>query len=128
MGDQSVFNRKLGVLAMNMRLGIHFLAAGILMSSGPAQSQSPNSEEVMALRIPAGGFVPDEATAAAIAEAILVPIYGKKSIESQKPFLFYLANDVWTISGQLAPHSLGGVFVLKISKRDGRVLFLSHGR
>jgi hypothetical protein len=35
---------------------------------------------------PAGGFVPNADTAVKIAEAVLVPVYGKDRIESERPF------------------------------------------
>jgi len=35
---------------------------------------------------PRSGYVPDSASAIQIGEAVLIPIYGKKQIESEKPF------------------------------------------
>ena len=37
---------------------------------------------------PENGYVPDEATAIAIAVAVWNPIYGKEKIQKQKPALF----------------------------------------
>lgn len=78
--------------------------------------------------IPEQGFVSDETTAMTIAEAILVPIYGKDVIERQKPFVVSLSGNVWTITGSLPKDILGGVFFIQISRQDARVITLTHGK
>jgi hypothetical protein len=35
---------------------------------------------------PIDGFVPNKATAIRIAEAVLIPVYGEREIESERPF------------------------------------------
>jgi hypothetical protein len=84
---------------------------------------------------PEQGYVPDADTAVQIAEAVLVPVYGKKQIESEKPFNAELKNGVWTVSGTLrcpdgkggtTTYCSGGVAVVKISKDDARILFMMH--
>jgi hypothetical protein len=87
---------------------------------------------------PASGFVPDSKTAIAIAEAVLIPVYGEKHIEGERPFTTTLRHDVWTIEGTLyctdgkgevrATDCAGGVAVVKISKIDGRILYMLHGK
>src|SRR3954462_11554011 len=86
---------------------------------------------------PAAGFVPDSKTAVAIAEAVLIPVYGKKQIEGERPFAAKLKGDVWTIAGTLncpdgkggvTTDCVGGVAVVRISKNDGRVLYMRHGK
>jgi len=80
-------------------------------------------------------YVPDSATAVKIAEAVLVPVYGKKKIDSEEPFHAKLDKDVWTVSGTLrCPDGkggtttlcVGGVAVVQISKFDGRILSVTH--
>jgi hypothetical protein len=83
--------------------------------------------------VPPDGFVPDSATAARIAEAVWIPIYGEANIRRQRPFRAELHNGVWTVTGTLAPTRpgwarVGGVALARIAKRDGRVLRVSHGR
>ena len=87
--------------------------------------------------IPKTGYVPDSDTAVKVAEAVLVPVYGKKQIESERPFTATLKNDVWTVEGTLrCPDGKGGVTtdcdggvaVVRISKRDARVLYMLHGK
>ena len=78
---------------------------------------------------PANGFVPNAETAIRIAEAVWIPIYGEKLIESEKPFKATLRGDVWMVTGADLPEgSVGGVAEAHISKRDGRILRVTHGQ
>jgi hypothetical protein len=73
------------------------------------------------------GIVPNAQTAIRIAVAVWEPIYGAAPIAAQKPYRARLEKGVWIVEGTL--HSdLGGVAVAEISKSDGRVLRVSHGR
>jgi hypothetical protein len=75
------------------------------------------------------GIVPDAETAIAIAVAVWAPIYGKERIEKQKPYVATLVNGVWIVEGTLPKEfTRGGVAVAEISKTDGRVLRVSHGK
>ncbi len=84
------------------------------------------------------GYVPDSATAVKIGEAKLVPVYGKKHIESEEPFTATLKDNVWTVSGTLhcsdgkggrtTGDCVGGVAVVQISKANGHVISMTHGR
>jgi len=65
----------------------------------PAQEHSYEPDE---------GFVPDQTTAAILAEAILKPIYGDENIDRQKPFKVILKNKVWVITGTLPEGLMGG--------------------
>jgi NTF2 fold immunity protein of polymorphic toxin system component len=84
---------------------------------------------------PKEGYVPDSATAVKIAEAVLVPVYGKKQIESEQPFTAKLETDIWTVSGTLhcpdgkggiTTHCEGGVAVVKISRIDAHIVSMIH--
>jgi hypothetical protein len=77
--------------------------------------------------IPKNGFVPDETTAIAVAEAILTPIYGKSVIYEEKPYRVSLHNNVWTVTGSLPEGCLGGVFLIQIDKNDSRIIRVTHG-
>jgi hypothetical protein len=71
------------------------------------------------------GFIPNKETAIKIAEAIWLPIYGKKVLE-EKPFKANLLDsNVWLVSGSLHAQ-FGGVVCLKIQKNDGKVLKVYH--
>ena len=59
--------------------------------------------------VPKDGFVPDATTAVKIAEAVLIPVYGEKRIESERPFNAVLENDTWTVDGTVhCPDDTGG--------------------
>jgi NTF2 fold immunity protein len=75
------------------------------------------------------GYVPDAATAITIAVAVLEPIYGRERISRQKPFKATLVDGIWTVEGSLPKqYDKGGVAVAEISKEDGRILRVSHGK
>jgi hypothetical protein len=77
---------------------------------------------------PPNGYVPDEATAIAIAVAVWTPIYGKEKILSEKPFVARLDGDVWSVHGTLREGWIGGTAEAEISKEDGRILSVMHGK
>ncbi len=59
---------------------------------------------------PSAGYVPDSTTAIKIAEAVLVPVYGRKQIDSELPLHAQLKDDEWTVTGTLhCPDGKGGV-------------------
>ncbi len=78
--------------------------------------------------VPPEGFVPDAATAIKIALAVWEPIYGRKQIQSEKPFRATLHNGVWRVRGFLPPNVPGGVAEADISKKDGRILRVIHSQ
>ena len=99
------------------------IVIAIATSGGLAISQSTSSY------VPPNGFVPDPATAARIAGAVWIPIYGADQIAKEKPFKARLKGDVWTVTGKdLSPDTVGGVAEAEISKRDGRILRVIHGQ
>jgi hypothetical protein len=96
----------------------------ILLTAANAQSYTPKD-----------GFVPDSTTAVKVAEAVLIPVYGKEKIESERPFKATLENGIWTVDGALhcsdgkggvTTACVGGTAEVKLSKADGRVLRMIH--
>jgi hypothetical protein len=81
---------------------------------------------------PKDGYVPDAVTAIKIAEAVLAPIYGEKVISEEKPLKAVLRDGVWIVEGTLhcpeGQRCLGGVAIIEISKDDGKILRVSHGK
>lgn len=83
---------------------------------------------------PLVGFVPDAKTAIKITVAVWEPIYGEKEIAREKPYTAHLAtNDIWVVEGSfhagwLDRAAKGGVAIAEISKSDGRILRVSHGK
>jgi len=90
-----------------------------------AEAQSPPPKE---------GFVPDSTTAVKIAEAVLIPVYGRDKIEGERPFKAVLENDVWTVTGTLhcpgdngdSTRCVGGTAEVKLLKTDGWILRMMH--
>ena len=82
--------------------------------------------------MPSSGYVPDAATAVKIAEAVLVPVYGEQRIVSERPFKATMEGNVWTVAGTLycgdgkSELCDGGTATVKLSKDDGRILFMIH--
>ncbi len=81
--------------------------------------------------VPKNGFVPSATVAVAVAEAVLIPVYGKQQIASDRPFKAELSGGVWDVTGSLhcaSPESPcpGGTAQVKISKRTGEILFMTH--
>ena len=108
------------------------LAATLLTGCGGAQNGQDTSRPTAATSkhavVRPNGFVPDSATAARIAEAVWIPIYGAEMIAAERPFHAVLENGVWTVGGSLPPGRAGGVAVAEIAKNDGRIIRISHGR
>ena len=77
---------------------------------------------------PASGYVPDEETAIKIAVTVWLPIYGKKQIEKEKPYKATLKDGTWYVNGSLPKGWVGGVLEAEISKDDGRIIRVSHGK
>jgi len=77
---------------------------------------------------PAEGYVPDEATAVAISVAVWVAIYGKERIEEKKPYKAILKDGIWYVKGSIPHGRKGGVPEAEISKDNGRILRVSHGK
>jgi NTF2 fold immunity protein len=84
---------------------------------------------------PRSGYVPDAKTAIAIAQAVLIPVYGAKQIASEQPLHASLKNNVWTVEGTLncsdgeggtTTYCNGGTALVRISKIDGRILKMIH--
>ncbi len=122
------------------RLFLRVFAAGATVNTlagGARRASSQTLKEIQGMNawtkqgrsyIPPNGFVPDTKTALRVAEAILIAVYGEEEIAKQRPFKIALVdNEVWLVWGTLDQRYLGGTGVIKISKRTGKVLFLSHG-
>ncbi len=84
---------------------------------------------------PPSGFVPDSKTAGKIAEAVLMPVYGEKQIESERPFIAKLKGNIWTVSGTLrcsdgkggtTTACDGGTAEVRIAKDNARILSMIH--
>ena len=80
--------------------------------------------------------VPDSATAISLAEKALAKVYGRKVIESERPFSASLSDGVWHVGGTLyckdekgnvvKDACAGGVAMADIRQTDGHVLRTGH--
>ena len=80
--------------------------------------------------------IPDEVTAVKIAEKALAKVYGKKKIESERPFKAMLRDGIWHVGGTLyckdqhgtvvTVACVGGVAMAEVRQKDGRVLKMTH--
>jgi len=73
-----------------------------------------------------GGVIGDEKTAAAVALAYLVPIYGEAAMRREIPLRGKLSDGIWTVSGTLPHGSIGGAAQILICQRNGAVLSIIH--
>ena len=82
--------------------------------------------------VPINGYVPNTTTAISIAVAIWNPIYGKEKIKQEKPYKAKLRNGIWYVQGTLncptSPVCIGGVAEIEISKNNGMIYRVSHGK
>ena len=85
--------------------------------------------------VPPDGFVPNAATAKAIAEAVLIPIYKRDVVLSERPFKATLKANIWIVVGtvpcetsQRGAACPGGAAEIHISRKTGQILFLTHGQ
>jgi NTF2 fold immunity protein len=78
--------------------------------------------------IPNDGFVPDAQTAVEIALAVWRPIYGSKQLQRQRPFSAVLIDGTWHVQGSLPKGYNGGTAIAEISRSDGKILRVSHGK
>lgn len=78
--------------------------------------------------VPKNGFVPDKEMAAKIAELIAKKIYGDARIDAQQPFQAVLNGEVWKVTGTIPPNFLGGTFEVYISKENGEIIRVTHGK
>jgi hypothetical protein len=81
---------------------------------------------------PKDGFIPNAETAVKVGEAVLIPVYGEKTILNERPFKATLHRDEWTVEGTVpcdGPVGVsckGGAALVRISKTSGQILFMMH--
>jgi hypothetical protein len=101
-----------------------------LLTFGLSVAYSQELGETKELSVkPKDGFVPNPETAVKIAEAVLMPIYGEKQINAERPFKATKQGDIWRVAGTLncgSPTCAGGTAVVRISKTTGEILFVGH--
>lgn len=89
-----------------------------------ATAQQPSRAQK--LPMPRQGIVPDEAIAVKIAAVVLPENFGADVVDKFLPYHAQLKDGVWTVYGTLKPSSRGGTPMMRIRKKDGKVLGLWH--
>lgn len=97
---------------------------GVFVPEDPKQGVEPKE-----------GFVPTADVARAIAEAVLVPVYGKETMLAERPFQAALKKDVWIVTGSVPCENPpagatcpGGAAEVRISRKTGRILYMTHSQ
>ena len=74
------------------------------------------------------GIIPNEETAISVAIAIWTPIYG--DVSRAKPFVanYNEEDGYWEVRGTLPENMRGGVPIMRINRRDGKILYVNHCR
>lgn len=99
------------------------LSCTVLACLSKDNEQSAQQQQLMN-QTESDDYVPDEATALKIAEAIWLPIYGEKVL-NEKPYVAELKEGVWYVHGSLKAEK-GGVAYIEINKKDCKVLNVYH--
>lgn len=111
------------------RLILLLLAAALLIWSQDAVKQPRVPKDGV---VPRDGFVPNAEVAVSVAEAVLIPVYGKQTVASERPFKATLRGNIWVVEGKVPcegpPDAVcpGGAGEVWISKRTGQILFMTH--
>ena len=119
------------ILGIVFGLIISFAIVGLLFMFGIFQiNKSANTQSNETSNyLPGEGYVQISKTAIIIAEAVCSQIYGEELIDREKPFVAKLNNEIWTVSGSLSKSfDNGGVAEVEISKKDGKILKVIHGK
>ncbi|MFL6375039.1 MAG: NTF2 fold immunity protein [Pyrinomonadaceae bacterium] len=73
-------------------------------------------------------YVKDEPAAIDIALKTWIPVYGKETIDNERPYVAELKGGVWHVHGSLPKDWVGGVAEAWISQKDGKVIRYIHGK
>lgn len=76
----------------------------------------------------AGHEIKTEDDAIEFAEPILFGIFGEDDIKHEKPYSVDLVDGYWILEGNLPRGYHGGTFEIIFSVRNGRVIYVSHGK
>ena len=109
-----------------------FLICSVVITA-TVTSASTGGDKTAKGYVPPDGFIPTAQTAIAVAEAVLIPVYGNDQFESERPFKAGLNGNEWVVSGAVPCHNPppgaecpGGAAEIRISKGTGQVLFMTH--
>ena len=73
-------------------------------------------------------YVPNKQVALKIADAVLTQIYGRETINREKPLTARLVGNFWIIRGNLPANLKGGEAEIKLSRKTGEILYVTHDK
>lgn len=71
--------------------------------------------------------IPDAKSAIIVAEKILFKVYGKEQIKKQRPYNVVFQEGYWILNGTQPKPTIGGVFLIIMNSKDGKIIELTHG-
>lgn len=104
------------------------LLVAFLSSAGLANAEPSICMAEVTRYQPKAGVIPSAEIAQTVALAYLKPIYGSKVIENEKPYTAIHNDGIWFVQGSLAQGAHGGVAEIKLCRRNGAVLSITHGK
>ena len=69
----------------------------------------------------------DAKNAVDIAEDILFNTYGEKNIKRQRPYNLVFQDSCWIINGTKKKAEIGGVFLIILNSKNGKIIKITHG-
>ena len=72
-------------------------------------------------------LIRDKETAISLAELMLFKMYGKATINTEKPYECYLIDGYWFLRGTLPKNYTADVFEMIISAKDSKIIKMTHG-
>lgn len=73
-------------------------------------------------------IIRDKAELIGFIEPVLFNIYGKSTIENERPYQCYLIGKYWIAFGYLPTSSLGGTFEVVIDRTNLQIIYIMHGK
>jgi NTF2 fold immunity protein len=95
-----------------------FALAFVFLQCGLGQKELPDTSK-------ASELIVDSLAAEKIAVTAWFNVYGNKILQDT-PYVFQQLDSKWVVSGTLGPGLKGGVPYIEISKKDGKVIRISH--
>ncbi len=121
---------------IRLALGIFGLSVMLAACSAPEPDyvykglEPPSASDEGETYQPPKGHVRNAKVAAKIAEVVAKDFYGITQIEDQKPYLVTKQGNNWIVRGSFpdASNLKGGIFEIRLSSIDGRVVRMIHGK
>jgi hypothetical protein len=119
---------KIKWLSIQRAVWIGFLIVISCTSSKLHMSSPKTRQQVVVNSFPlqAEPVIKDKETAIAVAEPMLFRKFGRKNIQSQRPYKIVQIDHHWIIQGALPEDNDGGVFEITLDAYNRRIIKMSH--